>query len=144
MIPSDFTSGKTVLEQSEKAVAQTPLKGYFVPDAKRTASDRIFIRRKAYHPLWWNVVNSAFLQLTGSSRISCSMRFPGALLWQHLETKGGNQPQSRDHRAKISILQPPQTVPQREHTQKMALSRFFEVQMPSEFHDILCHYARTD
>ena len=44
------------------SVSETSLKGYFVTHAKRYQKSLFFLRRNAYYPLWWHVVNSAFLQ----------------------------------------------------------------------------------
>jgi len=55
-------SENVILVRPKTCLTQKPLKGYFASHATRYTKSRVFIRRKAYHPLWWNVVNSSFLQ----------------------------------------------------------------------------------
>src|SRR5438552_1395985 len=46
----------------DKSIAQMPLTGYFVRDAKRDPRSSFFLRGKSSDPLWWDVAHPTFLQ----------------------------------------------------------------------------------
>jgi len=54
-------------------ITQTSLKRYFVCYAKRNPESLFFLRRNAHHPLWWDVVDSAFLQKDWSEETSAKL-----------------------------------------------------------------------
>ena len=59
---------------SKHVVAQMPPEGYFMPDAKRHAKNRFFLRRNPHHSLWWDVADSAFLQPVETALVDSEIR----------------------------------------------------------------------
>src|SRR3989304_2035481 len=62
MPTGQFPRGKGCKMADNISLAQKPPKGYFVRRAKGSSKSSFFLRRNPYHPLWWDVADSAFLQ----------------------------------------------------------------------------------
>lgn len=62
MLTKKFLRVKGYKKSEKISLAQMPPKGYFVRYAQRSPKSPFPLRGGPYHPLWWNAVDSTFLQ----------------------------------------------------------------------------------